>query len=539
MFILIPTIFIIGVSCGGKDSEELATAGDLTVTIDDFRVEFNSLSPSEQVEVLAPFGKLDLVTRLIYREMLLAEAEQMDNSKLSEWLSITELTRFSQDWHLTAMNAFDVANIDSILVDSLLRTHFTLSAVLLEDSLSAEQVKIDWIANAPSEPLTGMALAPWSINGNSYIDIQSDLFTFITSDPVFAGYAVPYLDSGVTVFPAYGVWAVLKMNPAEQSDADISFTLNDVAPHIFNSTLAEEAGVIIMSDAVRDFSLILQTAGGHYFIPDTAVYERSMQLAIYEGGDITAGEVASLIDLLQDNNFRDEIPTEYSYISFGPPLLGVETDLWRYVNHLAMIFWKADMGRRSGLVLEDADRELTITDYVIREMVIIPAMTIDSTDIMSYYENNTEFYALPELRAVELVYVPRELIDVETEYDTFESLPDYYSSLDSMGELIPTRTIPAHKYGPLGDSIFNADLNEFEGPIEFPGTDMYAFFRVVEIVPPGNSNPNDIYDVLYDDYRVLELNRLLGLYLEELWAKYEVKIDSAMVDTVDPWQSNY
>jgi len=527
------------ISCGSSGSEILATAGDMTVTEDDFRAEFNQLSPSGQVEVLEPFGKLNLVKRLIYERIFLREAEGMNTAVLQDWLEITELGYFSQSWLESRADVFMPEDIDSLLVDSLLRTHFVLSAVLVEDSLTAVQVLDDWIADVPSEPTTRMALASWSMNGSSYIDIQSDLFTFMTSDPVFAGYVTPYPDSGAVMFPAFGAWAVAQLEIDPLKGDAIPFTLDDVAPFMFAKVLADESGMMINSNGIREFASMLRVEHGRYLIFDDISFNPDMQLAVYEGGEVTASDITILIDLLSDEYFFTGIPAEYAFMAFPAPLLGAEMDVWRYVNSIGMIFWETEMGEQNGFVLTDSDRNLTITDFVLREKVIIPSLSLDSIEVMAYYENNAELYVLPELRSAKLVYIPLGDIDEDAEYNSFTSLPEYYSSIDSLGELIPTLTISKADFGPIGDAVFSAELNVFEGPIDIPQTDMASFFEVVEIVPSESSDPSDIYSILYDDCRMSEMSRLLNSYLEELWTGYEVEIDSAVVNNVDPWQSTY
>ena len=76
-------MILLAAGCGSR-RETLATVGDRRITRQDFISAFSSMSPSEQVDVLEPGGRLALVDRLIDKNLLEIALESR-GAPGSEW----------------------------------------------------------------------------------------------------------------------------------------------------------------------------------------------------------------------------------------------------------------------------------------------------------------------------------------------------------------------------------------------------------------------------------------------------------------------
>jgi len=219
------------------------------------------------------------------------------------------------------------------------------------------------------------------------------------------------------------------------------------------------------------------------------------------------------------------------------PMIDPAIDLWMYVDNVATVSARAALAGEAGFVLPEEEVALTTTEHLLRAAALESALP-DTADALAFFEAHREDYALPELRSVLLAYVPAEWIPGGTPA-SFDDFDRYYSTTDSLGVMLPTPPRPLEVFGPLGEAIFAAEPGVFTGPVEVPGSDLRAWFQVVEIVPPGTAAPEDILPILLRDCRISRIAASLDDYLGELRGRYEIEIDSSAVEQVDPWSSTY
>lgn len=531
---LVPPVLL--VSCGSGGERVLATGEGIRVTEEDFHREFQSLLPDDQVSVLAPGGRLDLVTRLAYREMLLQEAERVQLPDIDEWLEISETLWKSRTWLERELQGLYEAGLDTAGIDGMMSVDMTVHAVLMEDSGSAASLREEWEAEGPSEPDAGMALAPWSREGSSYFEFVGDYFHLWSGNPDFASSVMGAVGVGPTVIPAYGAWAVVD---AESSRSAVpEYSLQAAARYYLGSMLALEREVTVLSPAVGILADHFRPVDGRYSFMDFEAPAGSMDLASFPGGTLTLEEVLRNQRLVREGNFFGDVPEDYAPYRLPEPMLSPEIDLWVYVENMAEAERQAILADESGIRWPDSERDLTLTDRVLNHMVTERVPEVDTTAALDFYEEHSDLYRMPELRSIKVAYVPFEWMP-EGEVGSFEELGRYYSHSDEEGRLIPTDPCPIGLFGGYGEAVFSAPESVFTGPVEYPGDDVMVFFEVVDVVPAGTDDPLLILPVLMEDCRRDMVSRLLEEYLLELWDTYSIEIDSAMARQLDPWETGY
>lgn len=524
------------ISCGGGDPETLATAEGFSVTVDSFREEFESLTPEGQVMVLEPGGRLDLVTRMINENLLLGEAVLSAPEDLDDWLMLSETAWLSSRWLEVRLDSMNAEGIDSLLVDSLLSIGITLEAVLMEDSTDAALLLDQWNRRSSFDPGEGMALAPWTLDGSSYIQLEGNMFSFLAGDPSFAAIAVPLAGEGYVQIPAFGAWVVCRM---DTSPIDPSlFTLQSVAKQYVATQLAVGSLVTVMSAPVSELAAHLTVRDGMYVVEDIENLDQTSVIAAYPGGALTVGDVIDVFGMIHPYNFFGGIPQDLYPVA--PPLPTIEPgiDLWMFTGNLATVYSQAERAREVGIVFPEDQVSLTTTEHMLRVIALLPAASVDSASAIEFYNANMEYYTLPELRSVVLAYVPTEWMGNDR-IDGFDDLEQYYSSTDSLGQMIPTPPRAVQVFGPIGPAIFAAPEGAFQGPVQVEGTDLFAFFEVMEIIPEGTTGPEDLLPLLVNDCRISMISANLDEYFVELWSRYDVEIDSSAVVRVDPWATAY
>jgi len=523
-------------SCGGEDESILATSDGFTITLDDFRDEFENLTPEGQVMVLEEGGRLDLVIRLINRRLLLDEALISPPVDLDVWLRLSETAWLSNSWIEARLDSLNEQGIDSIMVDSLLDIGISLEAVLMEDSSEAALLLGDWREMGSYDPGEGMMLAPWSLDGSSYIQIDGNMFSFLAGDPSFAAVTLPLIGAGYVQVPAFGAWVVCRIDTTHIENDE--FTLQSVARQYVTAILGEESVVTVMSEPVQDLAGHLAISGGIYEVTDIEDLDLSSAMAFYPGGEITTGEVIEIFQLMRLENFFGNIPQEL--YPLAPPLPTIEPgiDLWMFVGNLATVHSQAERAFEAGMLFPDEQIELTTTEHMLRTVALLPAASVDSTAAIAHYEANSEYYTLPELRSVLLAYIPTEWLS-GAKVASFDELGQFYSSTDSLGVMIPTPPRAIEVFGPIGSYIFASEEGVFEGPVQVGEGDLYAYFEVVEIIPEGSTGPEDMLPLLMNDCRLSIISSNLEEYFLELWSRYDVEIDSTAVIQIDPWATVY
>jgi len=523
-------------SCGGGDGNVLASGEGITVTVDDFRAEFETLTPEGQVRVLEPGGRMDLVMLMVNRQLLLTEAAASPPDGLQEWLDVSEKAYLSHLWLIAEFDSMNTQGMDSIWIDSLLSTGITLTAVLIDDSSRAEAIVADWTSNGPSEPSEGMALAPWTLNGSSYIELEGNLFSFLAADHAFASVAVPMADLGFFAKPLYGEWIVFTLDTEPIEGRQVP--LEEMASGYVAARIGSKMDVHVVSQAVEDLAGHLEPRDGYYTVTDQADIDREMTVVTYPEGSLSAGEIADLFMMIRPESFFSGIPSELAALAPPRVMIDSQIDLWMYASDAGAVYYQAALARQAGMTFPGEEADLTTTEHLLRVAALQGVMDLDTTDALRFYEENQEYYQLPELRSVLLAYVPDEWM-TDVPVASFDDLDRYYSNTDSLDVMMPTPPRPIEIFGPLGEAVFSAEPEVFTGPVDVSGTEMNAYFQVVEVVPPGSASPEEIIPLLLSDCRMSTISSSLDGYIGELQERYEIEIDSSAVARVDPWASVY
>lgn len=536
LFIAALTVLSALLSCGGDDQNLLAEGSGIEVTEDDFHREFDNLLPDDQVSVLEPGGKLSLVTRIAYRKALLAEAEKMQLPELEDWMEISRELWLARRWLEEELEDIYAADLDTSWIDSLMSIETNLSAVLMRDSLSALEVLEEWKALGPRPPAEGMALAPWSREGSSYLDFQGSCFTLYSGNPEMARVMLEHAGQGPSMTGLHGAWAVFTVDTSFTETPQ--YSVPAAARYYISSKLDESRGITVLSPGVAELAEYLVQEDGGYSFTSLDELDRGLRVATYPGGDLTAGEVVSTAMMVRDENFFRGVPEDFVPSVLPRPMLGPAIDLWVYVEGLAELKRQAGLAEQEGISWPEEEMELTVTDIVLKNRVLTGETQVDTAAALDYYLENADLYQIPELRSIEVAYVPYEWMPEES-VSSFEELETYYSRADSLGNLVPTEPNPLEMYGSYGEQVFEAEEGVFTGPVDHPEDEVFVFFRVVDIVPEGETDPMYILPRLMEDCRRVMVNRRLEDYLLELWDAYSIEIDSVRVRELDPWSSVY
>jgi hypothetical protein len=426
--------------------------------------------------------------------------------------------------------------IDSLWIDSLLSTGISLTTVLMDDSAEAARLLAAWEADGPSEPTEGMALAPWTLNSSSYIELEGDMFHFLSGDPAFARASIPMADMGFVQIPLFGEWIIFRLNTRRLDTR--GFNLAEMAQGFASARIGAKMLVTVYSAAVADLSGHLAAVDGRYLIRDEEGIDRDMIVASFPGGTVTAGRIVDLFRMVTPENFFEGVPQELGMLAPPMPMIDPRIDLWMFIGNVGSTYYQAALALEAGCVFPREEADLTTTEHLLRVAALEGAAALDTVDALRFYEENQDYYTLPELRSVLLAYVPEEWLPTEPPA-SFDDLDRFYSTTDSLDQMMPTPPRPIEIFGPTGEAIFAAGQGEFTGPVEVTGTDLHAWFEVVEIVPPGAASPDEILPLLLRDCRMSAIGSGLDAYFEELRTRFDIEIDSSAVEQVDPWATVY
>lgn len=534
--IIINLLTILFTSCGGEDSSLLSRGDGIEITDEDFMNEFNRLTPEDQVGVLEPGGKLNLVERLVNRDLFLAEAERTDLDGIEDWLAVSEDIWLARQWLEQEMETFYEAGLDTNWIDSMISIDVSMSVVLLKDSTSAATVMEEWNSGGPSEPDIEMATAPWSIGGSSYLDFQGDYFKLCTGNLSFAEDLIAHAGEGVVMLPSFGVWAVCRIDTLHGDSPEYSIPI--VARYYVSIQLSRLTDVTVFSKAIDELNRHTIREGAEYSFKPGEDFNPDLTVAQYPGGILTAGEVVKIAGFVRDENFFADVPDDFVSYKMPRPVLEQEIDLWVYTDGIAEIRSRALLAAEEGITWPAEELELTTTEHVFRENVLKSAVDVDTLTAMEFYHENQDMYSIPELRSILIAYVPLEWMP-STEINSFDDLDKYYIHADSSGNPLPTDPCPVELFENYGEAVFEADSGVFTGPIEYGEDNVFVFFEVVEIIPENEENPMLIMPFIIEDCKAALVTRRLESYLLELWNSYGVEIDSTAVKAVDPWDCSY
>lgn len=536
IFVIINLLAVFLASCGGENNPVLARGNGIEVTDNDFMNEFNRLIPADQVDVLEPGGRLDLVTRLVNRAIFLSEAENTEVDGIEDWLEVSEDIWLARQWLEQELESIYEAGIDTNWIDSMISINVTMSVALLSDSISAAAVLEDWNSNGPSEPDIEMTTAPWSNGGSSYLRYYGDNLRFYSSNASFADDVSKYIGEGTIMMPSFGAWAVVRIDTLHRDAFEYSIPL---AAHSYVSIrLSLIKNITVLSRGIDELNGHLELEELEYSFRPGADFDPDLAVAEYPGGLVTAGEVIRIAGLVRDENFFGDVPNEFIPYGMFSPMFVPEIDLWIYVEGIAEIKRQAELAREEGITWPDTEVELVVTEHILRKNVLEVSTSVDTMQAMEFYNENRAMYRIPELRSILIAYVPFEWMP-DYEIESFDDLEVYYIHADSAANPIPTNPYPLEMYDGFGMEVFEADSGVFTGPVEHAGGDVYVFFEVIEIIPEGEENPMLILPLLMKDYRTVMVTRRLEGYLLELWDSYSIEIDSSAVKMVDPWDSSY
>jgi len=335
-------ILALCVSCGSGNEDVLATIGNIDLTESDFRDTFDRLSPEEQVQVLEPGGRMDLMMRIVHRTLLEMACADASPPRSDTWVRLYSDAWLASEWLSAASTSFQT---EPDAIDStLLSRSFNLSVVLVEDSADAQEVARQWNLDSPTEPGCRMVLAPWSIGESSFADL-SGLILQLPADLFF--FFGEHAGEGAVAVPAFGVWAVGDLeiteldSTADVGDADMSV--------FFLRYLSESLRVEMNSLEIERFGTGTSLADGRYVFlePDST---RSVVVS-WDGGELEAQELYQILSSVQDHNFFDGLPTELAAFAAPLPRRSPELDLWFCVSRYARTMLQAQLSAEDGLTV--------------------------------------------------------------------------------------------------------------------------------------------------------------------------------------------
>jgi hypothetical protein len=534
--VLLPFVLIALLSSCGGERGQLATVGGTVITEEDFQNAFENLSPSDQVSVLEPNGKLDLVDRLVRKRLLSLAAEDSVISDTEWWSDLYATAYLAQERVRVMLPQQKDLLLEDQDMRSMYESEFELSIVLMEDSSDAEALAEEWDAQGAFEPSQQrMSLAPWSEQGSSYawfdgseLSLPSDLRRAFSR----------YDGRGPVVVPMFGEWAVgdYRTRPARDS---VQIDPQLVAMLCMRK-LQSEAGIAPVSEQIERFSDHVESSRGWLEPLSSYDFSSGDTLVRYSGGAVTALELARLLRRLKPDDFFEGIPDELSpYLPPPADTSRIEVDVWLYATKVAVTEWQADMARREGMSVPQRLIDLSEVENLLRQKVISRVMSYDSSRIERYYFDHAERYAMPERRSVKLVYLPVDQLEGLGQVDNLDAIGGGQTVVDSAGALQPTPLQPRSAFGYLADDIFSAEPNQVSGPVVLADSQLAAFFSVVEVVPAALPNAGEIWPLLEHDYVDFAKQRELDDFLQELTDAYGVEIDSSAVRAVDPWKATY
>jgi hypothetical protein len=527
----IAVILAFCISCGGGNGDVLATVGNVDLTENDFRDTFDNLSPEEQVRVLEPGGRMNLMNRIVHRTLLEMASEDASPSRSDTWVRLYSDAWLASEWLSAASTSF--RNEPDAIDSMLLSRSFSLSIVLLEDSADAQEVVRQWNLDSPSEPGCRMVLAPWSSGESSFahlggllLQLPVDLFFFFGEHD----------GEGAVAVPVYGVWAV---GDFEITELDSTADIGDAGTSVFfGRYLSESLRLELNSLEIERFGAGTSLVDGSYvfLLPDSP----GSIVVSWDGGELDAQELYEILSSVQDHNFFEGVPTELASFAAPSPRLTPELDLWFCVSRYARTMLQAQLSAEDGRSVPSSVISQARAENLLRTVILEPLSRPDSAEVLEFYSEHIDGYLLPERRSVLMVYVDADRVPELSGASSFDVLGEYQTMFDSEGEMKPTPLQSREVYGDLlGDEIFSSSLNAFSGPVIPPDGAFAVYFQVVSIEPPTAVQPGEIWGVLKEAYRASRVQEELDEYLLELWSEYNVEIDSNRVMGIDPWTDIY
>ncbi|PIE52363.1 hypothetical protein CSA37_06115 [Candidatus Fermentibacteria bacterium] len=509
---------ILAAGCGGAG--ELGSIGGEPVTEEQYLEVFNGLPAEEQVSVLEPGGRMELMERIVRKKLLLA-AWAEDTSVSGPWEELYTVSVLSDSMFRRIAMEFDAESY----IDSLSSTgysSFSLRAVLFADSSEAVQLAEQWNTGNFDQTVPSVS-APWSnpSTESSYRFFSGPLHTLT---PVF----LPLLEmehGTAHVLPMFGQWGVglLELEEGE-------WVSDESAPGIgLMNLVGVRSGEKLLAAGIRELAGNCAVSGT-VLVP--AGEGSSTPVAVAGTDTITVSDFLEVMEMASPSNFFGGVPEELA--AFSPPELtfSPEITIWFYARSVAQRFALAESASAAGVQIPSGTLDYARAESVVRDRVLKPSIP-DSAEVALWYEQNTDMFVLPERRSVLLGYTEGSL--AETAPSSFEQLDQLQTIVDEDGEMVATPAQFEVSFGEiLGPEIFQAEPGVFSGPVQLDG-ELAAWFQVVEIVPSGVAALDEIYPVAVSAAANQIFSEGFETLISDLRSSYPVVVDTAAVVEIDLW----
>ncbi len=514
------TVLVV-LSCG--NSGELGSVNGSAVTTDEYLSVFNSLPADLQVAVLEPGGRMNLMTKIVMKKVLLAAWEE-DTSVSQGWEELYRVSMLSD----SVFNRIGMQFDPQVYTDSIAScgySGFSLQVVLVDDSASASSIAEEWNSGNFDISVQSM-VAPWSLaDGSSYRTINGPVQRITNT-------LLPLLtmEHGVAhVIPMYGEWCVGLLNLIEGD-----WLADDTAPGIgLLAAVASATPHVVLSKGISSLTENC-TITDNRIVPSRAGTQEPVVLM--EEDTLTVADILDIMAKADPANFPEEVSEEIAMFSSPELFTSAEVVLWFYVESIAQRYCLAKLADQQGIVLPENALDYARAESVVRSRVLGSSKP-DSAGVAEWFENNTDIFLIPERRSVFLGYTDSTATVGCGTVTGFDSLPNCRTVVDQSGAMVPTPPQIEQTFGDvLGTEIFSADSGVFTGPVDLDG-ELAAWFEVIEIVPPETASLEDVYSLA-------ELMAASALFssgfdnlMEELYARYSVTVDTSAVENIDLWGS--
>jgi len=507
--------------CGRVD--ELGSVNGKPITIDEYLAVFNGLPAAEQVGVLEPGGRIQLMERIV-RKKLILEAWAEDPSTSQNWEQLYSVAFLSDSLFRQIAGEFDYQSyIDSLI--SCGYSGFSLRVVLLDDSSSAAELAALWNAGNFDDSQPSLS-APWSgSDGSSYRSLAGPVHRIsLNFEPLLS------MQPGTAhVLPMYGEWCVCLLD-LTVGDWVIDETAagTGLLNHVYAST-----GEIMLSKGISSL------AGNCSLEGTTLVASGSgdgTPVVLLGEDTLTTADILQIMTMMEPRNFAEGIPDELS--AFGLPEIAVspEITLWFYVKSLAQSYALADAARGQGIQVSEGVLSYARAESLVRDRVMSGA-DLDSTGVADWFSENSQEFMLPERRSVLMGYTDSLSAASSVSVEDFGELSNIRTIINEDGEMVPTPAQVMEAFGPdLGPAIFASDSGVFTGPVYLPG-ELAGWFKVVEIVPPGPASLEEVYPVAASSAAMESFAERFEGLIGELRNSYPVTVDTEAVEKIDLWGS--
>jgi len=510
---------LLALSCGG--SEDLGSVNGVPITTDEYLAVFNKLPAEEQVAVLEPDGRMELMNRIVRKRLLLAAWEE-DRTVSMGWEDIYRTSMLAD----SMFNRIGLSYDYQAFTDSLFAcgySGFSLRVVLLDDSAVAEGVADLW-NNGNFDTSISSLSAPWSlVDGSSYRIFNGPVHRITAS-------FLPFLtmETGTAhVVPMYGEWCtgLLRLTEGEWVYEEGVEGLG------FMNAISAATGEVLLSKGISALANCCAPSGTR-LVP---VAPGDGQPVVLLGSDtLTVADIVQLMEMADPKNFIGGVPPEIAAFSAPEFVISPESTLWFYVKSVAQRYSLAKLSVEQGITLPENALDYARAESVVRSRLLETCVP-DSSQVAAWYENNREAFLLPERRAVILGYTDSVSAVESTIPEDFDGLAACQTIVDENNEMVPTPLQVQQTFGSvLGPVIFSSDPGVFTGPV-FMGGELAAWFKVVEVAPPAIASLEEVYPQVVLMAASSMFDEGFNSLLDDLYSRYSASVDTAAVQEIDLW----